>query len=64
MTIIPVMDRNTGGFLGMVSSNEILKLVALMGEIREEARRMSDDSEPDTAALWRMARNTGGLVLR
>ena len=41
MTIIPVMDRNTGQFLGMVSSNEILELVALMDEIREEARRMA-----------------------
>ena len=43
LTIIPVMDRNTGQFLGMVSSNEILELVALMDEIREEARRMAAD---------------------
>ena len=41
MTIIPVMDRNTGEFLGMVDSHEILELVALMDEIREEARRMT-----------------------
>ncbi len=41
MSIIPVMDRNTGQFLGMVSSDEILELVALMDEIREEARRMA-----------------------
>ena len=41
LTIIPVMDRATGQFLGMVSSNEILELVALMDEIREEARRMA-----------------------
>ena len=41
LTIIPVMDRNTGEFQGMVSSNEILELVALMDEIREEARRMA-----------------------
>ncbi len=41
MTIIPVMDRNTGQFMGMVSSNEILELVALMDEIREEARQLS-----------------------
>ncbi len=40
VTIIPVMDRNTGEFLGMVSSNEILDLVALMDEISAEARRM------------------------
>ena len=44
LTIVPVMDRRTGGFLGMVSSNEILELVALMDEIREEARRMSAES--------------------
>ena len=43
LTIIPVMDRNTGGFLGMVSSNEILELVTLMDEIREEARRLSTE---------------------
>ena len=41
ITIIPVMDRNTGEFLGMVSSNEILDLVALMDEIREEARQLA-----------------------
>ena len=41
LTIIPVMDGTTGQFLGMVSSNEILELVALMDEIREEARRMA-----------------------
>lgn len=44
MSIIPVMDRNTGQFLGMVSSDEILDLVALMDEIREEARRMAADT--------------------
>ena len=43
LTIIPVMDRSTGQFLGMVSSNEILELVALMDEIREEAQRMAAD---------------------
>ena len=43
LTIIAVVDRNTGQFLGMVSSNEILELVALMDEIREEARRMAAD---------------------
>ena len=43
LTIIPVMDRSTGQFLGMVSSNEVLELVALMDEIREEARRMAAD---------------------
>ena len=41
LTIIPVMDSATGEFLGMVSSNEILELVALMDEIREEARRLA-----------------------
>ena len=41
ITIIPVMDRNTGEFMGMVSSNEILELVALMDEIREEARQLA-----------------------
>ena len=43
LTIIPVVDRNTGEFLGMVSSNEILELVSLMDEIREEARRMASE---------------------
>lgn len=49
MTIIPVMDGNTGEFLGMVDSHEILELVALMDEIREEARRMSAEAGPDVA---------------
>ncbi len=43
MTIIPVQDRFSGKFQGMVDSREILELVALMDEIREEARRMSSD---------------------
>ena len=43
MTIIPVHDRFSGRFQGMVDSREILELVALMDEIREEARRMSSD---------------------
>ena len=41
LTIIPVHDRFSGAFQGMVDSREILELVALMDEIREEARRMS-----------------------
>ena len=41
ITIIPVMDGSTGEFLGMVSSNEILELVALMDEIREAARQLA-----------------------
>ena len=44
LTIIPVMDRMTGEFLGMVSSDEILELVALMDEIREEAQRMAAET--------------------
>ena len=43
LTIIPVHDRFSGAFQGMVDSREILELVALMDEIREEARRMSGD---------------------
>ena len=43
LTIIPVMDRRTGEFLGMVDSREILELVSLMDEIREEARRMATE---------------------
>ena len=45
LTIIPVMDRNTGQFMGMVSTNEILELVSLMDEIRETAQQLeaSDD---------------------
>ncbi len=43
LSIIPVHDRFSGEFQGMVDSREILELVALMDEIREEARRMSAD---------------------
>ena len=45
ITIIPVMDRITGEHLGMVSSNEILELVALMDEIREEARQLASGDD-------------------
>ncbi len=41
MTIIPVTARDSGEFLGMVSSSEILELVALRDEVQEEARRMA-----------------------
>lgn len=41
MTIIPVVDGDSGEFLGMVSSNEILELVALRSEVMEEAQRMA-----------------------
>ena len=44
LTIIPVMDRTNGQFLGMVSNNEILELVALMDEIKEEARRLAAET--------------------
>ena len=37
MTIIPVVDRGTGEFLGMVSSDEILELVALRSEVMRMA---------------------------
>ena len=51
LTIIPVQDRFSREFQGMVDSREILELVALMDEIREEARRMSADvaEVPDSA---------------
>ena len=45
LTIIPVMDRRSGEFLGMVDSHEILDLVLLMNEIQEEAQRMAAEAD-------------------
>ena len=36
MTVIPVMDRDSGRFLGTLASHDVLDLVALMDEIKEE----------------------------
>ena len=41
LTVIPVHDQNSGGFLGMVCSNEILELVALQDKVMKEAQRMA-----------------------
>ncbi len=45
LTIIPVMDRTTGQFMGMVSTNEILELVSLMDEIRETAQQLEANDD-------------------
>ena len=44
LTVIPVHDQNSGGFLGMVCSNEILELVALRDKVMKEAQ--PTDAEP------------------
>ena len=51
LTILPVHDRYSGEFQGMVDSRELLELVALMDEIREEARRMSSDAPDATETV-------------
>ncbi len=44
LTVIPVHDRNSGQFLGMVCGNEILELLALRDRVMKEAQPM--DAEP------------------
>ena len=39
VTVVPVMDRNSGEFLGTVTSHDLLDLVALMDEIEDEVQR-------------------------
>ncbi len=51
LTILPVHDRYSGEFQGMVDSRELLELVSLMDEIREEARRMSSDAPDATETV-------------
>ena len=43
--VIPVMDRESGDFLGTVASHDILDLVLLMDEIRKEEAKLLGSSE-------------------
>ena len=39
VTVVPVVDRDSGEFLGTVTSHDLLDLVALMDEIADEVQR-------------------------
>ena len=39
VTVVPVVDRDSGEFLGTVTSHDLLDLVALMDEIEEEVQQ-------------------------
>ena len=39
VTVVPVVDRDSGEFLGTVTSHDLLDLVALMDEIEDEVQR-------------------------
>ena len=39
VTVVPVLDRDSGEFLGTVTSHDLLDLVALMDEIEDEVQR-------------------------
>ena len=45
LTVIPVHDRESGEFLGSVTSHDVLDLVVLMAEVEGELTQRSD-SEP------------------
>ncbi len=45
MTVIPVMDRDSGRFLGTLATHDVLDLVALMDEIKEEEKAMGAATE-------------------
>lgn len=46
LTVIPVHDQDSGQFLGMVCSNEILELLALRDRVMKEAQ--TTDPEPSS----------------
>ena len=39
LTVIPIMERESGKFLGTVTSDEVLDLVLLMDEVQDEVQR-------------------------
>lgn len=43
LTVIPVMERESGKFLGTVTSDEVLDLVLLMDEVQDEVRRRNGE---------------------
>ena len=45
MTVIPVMDRDSGRFLGTLATHDVLDLVALMDEIKEQEKAMGAATE-------------------
>lgn len=46
LSVIPIVERNTGEFLGSVASHDILDLVALMHEIDGEAPALGGEEDP------------------
>ena len=42
LTVIPVVDADSGEFLGTVTSHDVLDLVVLMDEIETELKKMGD----------------------
>ena len=49
ITVIPVMDRDSGRFLGTLASHDVLDLVALMEEIKEAEKSIGAAVEPADA---------------
>ena len=44
-SVIPVLDRESGRFLGSVTSHDVIDLVVLMDEIERELKRMDPAEE-------------------
>ena len=44
LTVIPVMERESGKFLGTVTSDEVMDLVLLMDEVRGEVQRRQGET--------------------
>ena len=45
LSVIPVVERDTGRFLGSVASHDVLDLVVLMHEIEGEAQRLAAEKD-------------------
>ena len=39
LTVIPIMERESGKFLGTVTSDEVLNLALLIDEVQDEVRK-------------------------
>ena len=46
VSVIPIVERDTGQLLGSVASHDIVDLVALMHEIEGEAQRLATGEGP------------------
>ena len=47
LTVIPIVERDTGRFLGSVAGHDVLDLIVLMHEIEGEVQRLAAENDQD-----------------